>query len=136
MKTFVEGSVDHIVYRDCIANRRSFIYCSLACRIKKVMEEWCVSSVRADWLIAVCHSNLGDMFIAATATRTAAATTVTAAVRPDAAGTTATDDHCNSIFITLYLVVFRFMSVILCVQCKGCTDISSLACCAADYILL
>ena len=30
-KTFLEGSVDHIIYRDYIANRRSFIYCSLAC---------------------------------------------------------------------------------------------------------
>ena len=26
----VEGSVDHIIYRDYIVNRRSFIYCSLA----------------------------------------------------------------------------------------------------------
>ena len=25
---------------------------------------WCVSSARSDWLIAVCHSNLGDTFIA------------------------------------------------------------------------
>ena len=30
-ETFKEGSVDHIIYRDYIANRRSFIYCSLAC---------------------------------------------------------------------------------------------------------
>ena len=30
-KAFLEGSVDHIIYRDYIANRRSFIYCSLAC---------------------------------------------------------------------------------------------------------
>ena len=28
-KTFLEGSMDHIIYRDYIANRRSFIYCSL-----------------------------------------------------------------------------------------------------------
>ena len=26
-------------------------------------EEWCVSSARADWLLAVCHSNLGDKLI-------------------------------------------------------------------------
>ena len=31
METFLEGSVDHIIYRDHIVNRRSFIYCSLAC---------------------------------------------------------------------------------------------------------
>ena len=30
LKTFLEGSVDHIIYRDYIANRRSFIDCSLA----------------------------------------------------------------------------------------------------------
>ena len=29
-KTFFEGSVDHIIYRDYIVNRRFFIYCSLA----------------------------------------------------------------------------------------------------------
>ena len=29
--TFLEGSVDHIIYRDYIVIRRSFIYCSLAC---------------------------------------------------------------------------------------------------------
>ena len=29
-ETFLEGFVDHIIYRDYIANRRSFIYCSLA----------------------------------------------------------------------------------------------------------
>ena len=29
-ETFLEGSVDHIIYRDYIVNRRSFIYCSLA----------------------------------------------------------------------------------------------------------
>ena len=29
-ETFVEGSADHIIDRDYIANRRSFIYCSLA----------------------------------------------------------------------------------------------------------
>ena len=30
-ETFFEESVDHIIYRDYIANRRSLIYCSLAC---------------------------------------------------------------------------------------------------------
>ena len=29
VKTFLVGSVDHIIYRDYIVNRRSFIYCSL-----------------------------------------------------------------------------------------------------------
>ena len=29
-ETFLEGSVDHIIYRVYTANRRSFIYCSLA----------------------------------------------------------------------------------------------------------
>ena len=29
-ETFIEGSVDHINYRDYIVSRRSFIYCSLA----------------------------------------------------------------------------------------------------------
>ena len=32
LKTFLEGSVDHIIYRDYVANRRSLIYCSLARR--------------------------------------------------------------------------------------------------------
>ena len=27
------------------------------------MKEWCVSSAPADWLIAVCHPNLGDTLI-------------------------------------------------------------------------
>ena len=30
-ETFLEGSVDLIIYRDYIVNRRFFIYCSLAC---------------------------------------------------------------------------------------------------------
>ena len=30
LKTFLEGSVDLIIYRDYIVNRRFFIYCSLA----------------------------------------------------------------------------------------------------------
>ena len=30
LETFLEGSVDHINYRDYIVNRRFFIYCSLA----------------------------------------------------------------------------------------------------------
>ena len=30
-KSFLEGSVDHIIYRGYIVNRRFFIYCSLAC---------------------------------------------------------------------------------------------------------
>ena len=29
-ETFLEGSVDHIIYRDYIVNQRFFIYCSLA----------------------------------------------------------------------------------------------------------
>ena len=33
LKTFLGWSVDHIIYRDYVANRRSFIYCSLGtCR--------------------------------------------------------------------------------------------------------
>ena len=35
-KTFLEGSVDLIIYRDYIVNRRFFIYCSLA----TWLEEW------------------------------------------------------------------------------------------------
>ena len=31
LKTFLEGSVYHIIYRDYIVNRRFFIDCSLAC---------------------------------------------------------------------------------------------------------
>ena len=30
-ETFLEGSVDHIVYKDYIVNRRFFIYCGQAC---------------------------------------------------------------------------------------------------------
>ena len=30
LKTFLEGSVNHIIFRDYIANRRAFIHCSLA----------------------------------------------------------------------------------------------------------
>ena len=31
------------------------------CGIKVAVKiEWCVSSEHADWLIAVCHSDLGD----------------------------------------------------------------------------
>ena len=33
-KTFLEGSVDHITYRDYKVNRRSFIYCRLACNTR------------------------------------------------------------------------------------------------------
>ena len=29
-ETFLEGSVDHVIHRDYIVNRRYFIYCSLA----------------------------------------------------------------------------------------------------------
>ena len=32
LETFLEGSVDLIIYRDYIVNRRIFIYCSLTCR--------------------------------------------------------------------------------------------------------
>ena len=35
-KTLLEGSVDHIIYRDYIVNRRSFIYCSLT-TVKSLM---------------------------------------------------------------------------------------------------
>ena len=31
LKTFSEGFVDHVIYRDYIVNRRFFVYCSLAC---------------------------------------------------------------------------------------------------------
>ena len=30
-ETFIEGSVDRVMYRDYTVNRRFFIYCSLAC---------------------------------------------------------------------------------------------------------
>ena len=30
LKTYFEGSVDHIMYRDCKVNRRFFIHCNLA----------------------------------------------------------------------------------------------------------
>ena len=30
LKTFLEGSVDNVIYRNYIVNRRFFIYCSLA----------------------------------------------------------------------------------------------------------
>ena len=30
-KNFLEGSVDHVIYRDYTVNRRFFIYCSPAC---------------------------------------------------------------------------------------------------------
>ena len=30
LEIFLEGSVDHVIYRDYIVNRRFFIYCSLA----------------------------------------------------------------------------------------------------------
>ena len=30
LKTFLEGSADHVIYRDYIMNQRFFIYCSLA----------------------------------------------------------------------------------------------------------
>ena len=45
-ETFLQGSVDHIIYRDYIVNRRFFIYCSLACG---VVWMWCHSNVR--WLL-------------------------------------------------------------------------------------
>ena len=32
LKTFLEGSVDRVIYRDYKVNRRFFIYCSLATR--------------------------------------------------------------------------------------------------------
>ena len=37
-KTFLEGSVDHIIYRNDLVNRRSFIYCSLACSVQQQSE--------------------------------------------------------------------------------------------------
>ena len=39
-ETFLEGSVDHIIYRDFIANRRSFMYCSLACTVARRRKDW------------------------------------------------------------------------------------------------
>ena len=43
LKTFLEGSVDHIIYRVYIVNRRFFIYCSLACdwQSKFMQDEQC-----------------------------------------------------------------------------------------------
>ena len=37
----LEGSVDHIIYRDYIANQRSFIYCSLA---RALLARYCLTS--------------------------------------------------------------------------------------------
>ena len=33
VETFLEGSVDRVIYRDYIVNRRFVIYCSLACAL-------------------------------------------------------------------------------------------------------
>ena len=34
LETFFERSVDHVIYRDYIVNRRFLIYCSLACNVQ------------------------------------------------------------------------------------------------------
>ena len=38
-KTFLEGSADHVIYRDHIMNRRFFIYCSLTYVVGRGMGE-------------------------------------------------------------------------------------------------
>ena len=38
LKTFLEGSVDRVIYRDYMVNRRFFIYCSLA-TARRTLEE-------------------------------------------------------------------------------------------------
>ena len=35
-KTFLEGSVDHIIYRNYIVNRSSIIYCSVTCQMSEM----------------------------------------------------------------------------------------------------
>ena len=45
LETFLEGSVDHVIYRDYIVNRRFFMYCSLACEVGRLREE--VDSLQA-----------------------------------------------------------------------------------------
>ena len=46
-ETVLEGSVDHIIYRDYIANRRLFIYCCLATSGKG--QAWSSLSPRGQW---------------------------------------------------------------------------------------
>ena len=46
LKTFLEGSVDHIIYRDYTVNRRFFIYCSLACTCS--FDYQCFACIAAD----------------------------------------------------------------------------------------
>ena len=50
-ETFLEGSVDHVIYKDYIVNWRSFIYCSLA-TVKSLMLTsfyWVSSAVMELW---------------------------------------------------------------------------------------
>ena len=42
LKTFLEGSMDHIIYRDYIVNRRSFIHCSLTTFLQLSLRADCV----------------------------------------------------------------------------------------------
>ena len=49
-KTFLKGSVDHIIYRDY--NRRSFIYCSLTCTESRIVVPGSKSSTEP-WMILI-----------------------------------------------------------------------------------
>ena len=51
LKTFLEGSVDHVIYRDYIVNRRFFIYCSLATSPDRHLKAVC--SIRQDRFIII-----------------------------------------------------------------------------------
>ena len=42
-KTFLQTSVDRVIYRDYIVNRRFFIYCSLACVLWRPCGVWKMS---------------------------------------------------------------------------------------------
>ena len=38
-ETFLEGSVDHVIYRNYTVNRRFFVYCSLACSVTALLRK-------------------------------------------------------------------------------------------------
>ena len=42
LETFLEGYVDHVIYRDCIVHRRFFICCSLVTRFALVFRSFAV----------------------------------------------------------------------------------------------
>ena len=47
-KTFLEGSVDRVIYRDYIVNRRFFTYCRLACALQ---DYYCLSNTQRKWVV-------------------------------------------------------------------------------------